>query len=226
MNVNTRILKSIFINHLKKSCKGALTVEYALIFPIVIFCVLILIYIGFVLYQQALLQSVVSENVQNCAFLWGYDLDKLKLQEGITSKESYLSEGLYWHIFSGADNKKTLLQEKIKNEIKKRSILKPSDDVDVEVIFHNYFLIQKVGLKAEMACKLPCKSFFESMGLSGDIQFHAYSEMVIHDPKEFIHNVDYILQIYEESGAGNWVREKCKPLLDSLNSIKNTFKLK
>ena len=223
MNVNTRSIKKTLIKKVNQSLKGAVTIEYVLIFPFVIFCVFILIFIGLIFYQQALLQSVVSENAQNCALLWGYDLNKLNMTEGVTNTESYLSEDLYWHIFSKADRKKLLLQNYIRNEINKRSILKPSHDVDVEVVFHNYFLIQKVGLKAEMAYKLPCDNFIRSLGLSGDIKIQTYSEAVIQDPKEFIHNVDYILKIYEESGASNWVKEKCKSLLDSLNKIRSFF---
>ncbi|NLY18618.1 MAG: pilus assembly protein [Clostridiaceae bacterium] len=221
MGENKGPIRRFLINHFKKSCKGAVTVEYALIFPPVIFCVFILIFIGLVFYQQALLQSVVSENVQNCALLWGYDFNKLELQEGIVNKESYLSEELYWHIFSKADRKKLILQDNIRKQMKKRSILKPSGDVDVEVSFHNYFLVQKVGFKAEMAYKLPFESLIRFFGLPDNIKIRAYSEIVIHDPKEFIHNVDYMLQIYEESGAGELIREKCKPLLDALNKIKS-----
>jgi hypothetical protein len=61
-------------------------------------------------------------------------------------------------------------------------------------------------------------------GLSGDIRLQAYSETTVHDPKEFIQNVDYLLQIYEETGAKDWVQEKCKPLADTLKQIKEYFK--
>jgi len=173
MNVNTRPLRHIFFNYIKNSRKGAVTIEYALIFPIVILCVFILMFIGLVFYQQALLQSVVSENVQNCAFLWGYDFNSLKMNEGITGKKSYLSEDLYWQIFSKADRKKSILRENIMHEIKKRSILKPSGDVNVEIVYHNYFLVQKVGFKAEMAYKMPCEGFLDPLDCPVMLKFTA-----------------------------------------------------
>ena len=40
--------------------KGAVTVEYVLVFPIVILCVVIIIQIGLLYYQQALFQDVVG----------------------------------------------------------------------------------------------------------------------------------------------------------------------
>lgn len=207
-----------------KGCKGAVTIEYALVFPVVIICVAILVYVGLIYYQQALLHSVVSENAQNYALLWGYDLGELNTGEGITNADTYLSEGLYWQVFSQSEKKKLALQKSIKNEIEKRSILAPSREIEVEVIYRTYFILQKVGLKANMTYKLPADKFLKSLGLSGEIQICSYSEITVNDPKEFIHNVDYLLQIYEESGASTWVNEKCKPLIDSLSKIKAFFK--
>lgn len=215
--------KRFLVTHMIKSCKGAVTVEYALIFPVVIVCVMMLIYIGLVYYQQALLQSVVSENSQNYALLWGYDFSELNTREGITSIKTYRSEGLYWHVFPSVEKKKMILQDNVRNEISKRSILMPSREVEVEVVYQNYFFVQKVGIKADMAYKLPVYGLLKSLGLSGDIQICAYSEIAAHDPKEFIHNVDYSLQIFEESGASDWIKEKCKPLINALNKIKTFF---
>lgn len=207
-----------------KSCKGAVTIEYALVFPIVIICIIMLIYFGLVYYQQALLQSIVSENLQNCSLLWGYNPEKLNIREGITDREAYLSEGLYWHLFSGSNRKKAVLQENIRREFIGQSIIKPTKDIDIEVNYRNYVLIKKIELKAYTSYKLPFGAFFKSIGLPGDITVTASSETTVQDPKEFIQNMDYLLQIYEETGARDWVMEKCKPLVDSLGKIKDLFR--
>lgn len=236
LSVQTRTQKCYSLTYIKtytkacvrtctgKGCKGAVTIEYALVFPVVIICVAILVYVGLIYYQQALLHSVISENAQNYALLWGYDLGELNTGEGITNADTYLSEGLYWQVFSQSEKKKLALQKSIKNEIEKRSILEPSREIEVEVIYRTYFILQKVGLKANMTYKLPADKFLKSLELSGEIQICSYSEITVNDPKEFIHNVDYLLQIYEESGASTWVNEKCKPLIDSLSKIKAFFK--
>ncbi len=219
--IHSNVTRKPFIARMKNSRKGAVTIEYALVFPVVIICIMILLYIGLIYYQQALLQSVVSENAQNCALLWGYDFDTLDTGEGITSMEAYQSEGLYWHVFSDASPKKDMLQEGIKDELLKRSILKPSKDVEVEVIFHNYLIVQKVGFKADITYKLPfADGLLKVLGQSEGIKLSAYSEITVYDPKEFIHNVDYLLQIYDESGASDWVKEKLEPVKNSLNKIK------
>ena len=113
--------------------RGAVTVEYAIIFPIVIICILLLIYLGMLYYQQCLMQTVVSENVQSLALLWGYELDGADVKTGITSKDAYISEKLYWHIAQETNEKKIKAAQSIQNEIMLKSIIKPQNDFEVEV---------------------------------------------------------------------------------------------
>lgn len=200
-----------------------MTIEYAVIFPIVIFIVLLLVYFGLIYYQQALLQSVTARNTQDWAFLWGFDAEKVQPGEGIFNFEGYSSEGLYWQIFSGVNRKKEIIRSAIREEYERKSLLRSSRDVQVDVSFENCLITQKVGVKVTAAYPLPMKGFFQAVGLPGELTLQAFSETTVHDPKEFIQNVDYLLQIYEESGAKDWVMEKCKPLTDSLKKIRNYF---
>lgn len=204
--------------------RGAVTVEYAIIFPIVIICILLLIYLGVLYYQQCLMQTVVSENVQSLALLWGYELDGADVKTGITSKDAYISEKLYWHIAQETNEKKIKAAQSIQNEIMLKSIIKPQNDFEVEVIYSNSLISKKVGISAKAEYPLPFKSFFKLIGSSGYVLIDTYSETVINAPKDFIQNIDYLLQIYEESGAKGWVQEKCEPLVNALQAVKNYFK--
>jgi hypothetical protein len=201
-----------------------MTVEHAVIFPFVIFIVMLLVYFGLIYYQHALLQSVVAGSTQNWALLWGFDAQKVQPGEGVLSLEGYDSEGLYWQMFSGADRKKEIIRTAIREEYERKSLLRSSQDIQVEVSFENFIIFQKVGVKVTAAYPMPMKGFFRAIGLSGDFTLQAFSETSVHDPKEFIQNVDFLLQIYEESGAKDWVMEKCKPLTDSLKKVRDYFK--
>ncbi len=203
---------------------GVMTVEYAIIFPFVILIVMLLIYLGMIYYQQALLQSVVSKNTQDWAFLWGYDAQKIQPGEGILNREGYGSEGLYWQVFSGAKQKKEIISNAILEEYTEKSLLKSNRKIQVAVIYENYVIFHQVGVKAVAIYPMPMKGLFRAFGLPGDITLQASSETTVHDPREFIQNVDLLLQFYEESGAKEWVMEKCKPLTDSLKKLKDQFK--
>lgn len=207
-----------------KPCKGAMTVEYVVIFPFVILVVMLLIYLGLIYYQQALLQSVVSRNSQGWAFLWGYDAQKVQPAEGILSREGYGSEGLYWQVFSGAGRKKEIIRSIILKDYEEKTLLRSSRDVMVDVSYENYLILQKVGVRVTAVYPIPMKGFFQAIGLPGDITLQAFSKTTVHDPKEFIANVDFLMQIYDESGAKDWVTEKCKPLTDSLKKVRDYFK--
>lgn len=202
---------------------GAITTEYALVFPVVILSVYIIIYFGLVYYQQALLQSVTAENAQNWAMLWGYEAPEVNSGEGVTTAVIYRSEGLYWHIFLNPEEKKELIRKKILRELNEKSILKEARGTEVEVTYKNYLISRKLCVQATASYPLPAKGFFQAMGLPGDITLRACCHTAIHDPKEWIENVDYLLQIYDETGAKDWLEEKCKPLVDSLRKIKESY---
>ncbi len=206
-----------------KHCVGAITTEYAIVFPMVILSVYILIYFGLVYYQHALLQSVTAENAQNWAMLWGYEVSDANSGTGVTTAVIYRSEGLYWHIFSNPEEKIELIRKKVLRELNEKSILKEARDTEVEVTYSNYLISRKLCIRATASYPLPAKGFFQAMGLPGEITLRACCHSAIHDPKEWIENVDYLLQIYDETGAKDWLEKKCEPLVDSLLKIKESY---
>lgn len=209
---------------MKKRYSGYVTVEYAVIFPIVIVCLLLLIYLGMLYYQQSLLQSVVSENVQNLALLWGYNLQHAEMRSGIEDRDTYLNEELYWQIFSNPDERKKKAVETVKNDYLAKSIIKPSGNIDVQIEYTNLLVHKKVGIRARTSYPMPFKGFFKLVGFPEGVIIDVYSETIINDPAEFIQNVDYLLQLYEETGAKDWVEDKFKPLANTLKEIKDYFR--
>jgi len=207
----------------RKQRNGAITIEYALVFPVVILSVYILIYIGLVYYEQALLHAVTAENAQNWAMLWGYEIPEVNSGTGVTTAAIYRSERLYWHIFSNPERKKELIRNKILQELKEKSILKEAMNTEVEVIYRNYMVSRSVCIKATVSYPLPAKGFFKTLGLPGDITLTANYHSSIYDTKEWIEDIDYLLQIYEETGAKGWIEEKCEPLVNSLRKIKEAY---
>ena len=207
-----------------KNTAGAATVEYAIVFPVVIICILILVYLGMLYYQQCLMQAAVSGYVQNLAFLWGYEPDVTDPREGVTSRNAYVSEGMYWHIYTDVRKRGGKAVRDLQDELMSKSIIKPEDNFEIEVNYRNLLLSKKVGIRAKAAYPLPFKGFFNRIDLSGYCLIEAYSETTVNDPQDFMQNVDYLLQIYEESGAKEWVEERCKPLVNALQDIKGYFK--
>lgn len=206
------------------AAKGAVTVEYVLIFPFVILSLLIIIQIGLVYYQQALFQAVVGESIQNWAMLWGYDTSLVISEKGITNRSAYESEGLYWHIFPGADEKKAFLEKEIERLLLESSIIKPKNGIKAEVAFTNYVIAQKIKIHASAAYTSPCGKLLKLFGFPEEIVLETYYETTVNDPKEFINNIDYLLQIYNETQAKEWVESLCEPLAETLKKIKDHFK--
>ncbi|AGC68427.1 TadE-like protein [Thermoclostridium stercorarium subsp. stercorarium DSM 8532] len=220
--MSKRFLKQDFV---KKQCRGAVTVEYAVIFPIVIVCIFIIIHIGMLYYQHCLMQTVASKCVRSMALLWGYDPDEINIETGITDRNAYVSEALYWQLITDKNKRGEKAAQAVLNELMSKSVIKPSGGFDVEMTYNNYIIFKKIGLCIRADYVLPFGDLLELVGLPGRTRMEVYSETMVHDTQDFIQNTDYLLQIYEESGARNWVEEKVEPLLNSLKNIKKYFKL-
>lgn len=214
-------IRTFFVSHPEKTeTSGAVTVEYAIVFPVVIICVMVLVYLGMLCYQQCLMQSAVNEYVQDQAFLWGFAPDGIDMKAGIKSKDAYIDEELYWHIFTDVDKRKKKAVQSLQYELMSKSVIKPHNGFDVEVAYSNFLVYKKIGINAKAMYPLPFKGLFELFGLPGYVLIEAYDETAITDPQEFMQNIDYLLQIYDESGAKDWVKEKCEPLISTLQKIK------
>lgn len=219
--MKTGIINRFFI---KKHNKGAVTVEYAVIFPVVVICILILIYIGMLFYQQCMMQSAVNRYVRSLAHLWGYNPDNVDYEAGISKKETYLDEELYWHLFADTQKRAKKATESVRNELMAKSIIRPKAGFDVQVTYSNVIISKKIGINARAVYPLPFRKIFELLGSSGYVTIEAYGETSISDPPEFIRNTDYLLQIYEESGAKKLVLEKLEPLADVLGRLTDFMK--
>lgn len=213
-------IRSFLTAYPVKTDSGAVTVEYAVVFPVVIICIMLLIYIGMLYYQQCLIQSVVSRNVRSMALLWGYDPEKVDINEGVTDKYAYVNESLYWQLFTDVNSRKEKTVRSVQDELTGKSVIRPPEGFDIEVKYTDFLIYKKVGIRVRATYPLPFANLFRLAGSSGCIRIDAYSETLINDPRDFMENIDYILQIYEESGASEKIAAKLKPLADALQSVK------
>jgi len=86
------------IQGILRSKKGSMTVEAALIFPIIFFALLATMYVVFMIYEHAYVQSLANEAAYRGSAVWSHS--ERNMETGYVSVENYgLSLGdLYWRI--------------------------------------------------------------------------------------------------------------------------------
>lgn len=175
---------------------GSMTLELAIIFPMIICLLIVLIYSLLLYYQQAITRATVDQTVNQVSFIWG------RLQEGeantrLLQQGALLNtrEDLYWQmgVFDHKAEKKDLIEDYLKKELKKKELLTPKS-TDIEVSFHNYFIFQRIKITATLTYDPPFP--FIKYFLNGKLQVSASA--LVKEPSEIIRNVDYAGDLLEE----------------------------
>lgn len=200
--------------------RGSITVEAAILVPLIISSIVAVIFIGLLYYQRALLQSAADRTVQAGAASWcNISSD---MATGKTEIGKLGDAGLYWRLFESGKNEKV---NRIKNYseqlLKKRCILKPSDS-DVFVEIKDFIVYKKLVVTVENSYPVPGGSLTGLFGLKGCVKIKVTSYANINDPSEFIRNTDFILDIEKElenkyEGLKN-IADKTREIFGSIKS--------
>lgn len=62
------------------ACRGSYTVEMSLLFPIVLFVIMLLIYLGFFVHNRAIVEEAVKESVLSATIMGNSDLQQVKIK--------------------------------------------------------------------------------------------------------------------------------------------------
>lgn len=186
----------------KNSQKGSITVESSLIIPIVIFCILAVLYFLILLYQQAYSLSVSDNAAERGAAVWNNshkDIDTGRLGINDIGKD-----GLYWRLFDG---KSSLKQAKITNYIgkpgqstsllNKRSILSNTFQ-EGKINLSNYIIYKSINVSINKNNNIPVSGVTGGFGIINGYNTSSSSVQSINEPAELIRNLDFAADIENE----------------------------
>jgi len=174
---------------------GSITVEAAIVVPVVILSIAALIYIAILMYQQAYIQSLASRSAEMGAASWNNTLKDF--ETGKIDKENLDKAGLYWRMLdTGKQSKMSKVLDYINSKIEDSIVYPGSRKVDVKL--NDYIVYKKLIVTIECTCKIPFGEFLKLFGIKKDYTIRAQSEVAISDPAEFIRNTDFILDTGRE----------------------------
>ncbi len=184
------------MKRLKGNERGSITVEASIIVPVIILSIITVIYLGFILYQRALLQSVADRAVQNGAASW--ENLSSDIATGKTGMDRLPDEGLYWRLFEyKKQNKLAEIKKYARDLLAGFNFLSPgSSDVTVEI--KDYVVYKRLKVTVENSYLLPLAGVVRLFGSDGRLGIRAVSYAVVDDPAEFIRNTDLIINIEGE----------------------------
>lgn len=190
--------------------KGSMTVEASIVIPMVLGTVMLLIYMGLLVYQHFFLQALANRAAERGAAVWsspGKDIATGLLHYGGDSRAA-----LYWRIVDPDKNDKIAkVREYILSELQ-AGVFVPTEEPQIDVSFSDYFVYKKLTVTIERRYWLPIAPILRLFHLSDRYVITARAEASVNEPVELIRNTDFVIdlerQLEERFPGLKSIREK------------------
>lgn len=222
------------IKRLYKNKKGSFTIEAAVVVPTVLLCLIALIYICLLMYQQVYLQSVANTAAERGAANWSNA--SMDMYIGRIKESDFKNVSLYWRLVDilplgkASEAKKSRVEDYVKYSLKQYSLFgKGLDDkeiinsregkLSVNCDICDYIIYKKVLVSVAEEYNIPLGgSLLKAFGFSSGFTLKADAEAVVNEPAEFIRNTDFVVDTireYDQKGGGT--------LTETWNKVNGTF---
>lgn len=202
------------------SSKGSMTIEASIIMPVIIICIIALLFIPIFMYKQVFLHSITNQAAERAYVVWrNINGD---METGRVLKEELNCDGLYRKIF---DPDKELRLETVRSFIESKLSKKvtfPGDKVDEhlesEITLKDNIILKSLDISVKETAGNFAGGHLRLFGVGKSYSIDSGSTAIIYDPAEFIRNVDFLLNVKKEI-------EKEYPELQNIGSkLKETLK--
>ncbi len=202
---------NLFMKYLKKRTgrfhneRGAVeVVEAAFVFPVVLFVVILLIFLGNFFYQQAKMDAIAVRGAQYLATAY---TNPLLMEESIPTDSTQVNVKPYRYLFGDAEVEEAA-KEYIEGLIKTAgtgffSGMEPKGSVKTCKI-NNYIVYQTAEVKLEYSIELLPLRFFDIPAL---LRTSNATVTAATDAAEFIRNVDMLMDYREEYGLTQKIKD-------------------
>ncbi|MEN8908263.1 MAG: pilus assembly protein TadE [Clostridiales bacterium] len=207
--------------------EGSMTIEMTIVFPIIMFIIIVFVYAILFLYQTANAQSVANKTAQHGTSAW--NLVDRDMYIGKVYQEDFKDNDPYGRILSIGESDRI---EKIKtyaytilgqyNVLAKNNkdgkINKTKGAVEVEIA--NNIVTKKISVTIRQPTKIPIGGILKMFGVNQNtFAAKGYAEATINDPSEFIRNTDFTADMVKKTEKGKGIIEKVGEFKDKFYSF-------
>ena len=213
-----------------KKNNGEVIVEATIIFPIVILCVFLMVFVGNAYLQKCRVESVVSELAIRGAAQCADPLGKQIAAKGSGSGIGHYEIEPYRYLLSGISDDgsieriKTDVRNQIDKELKGMSSglfagMKPRVD-SINVEYNNFFVYST--FTTEVKCSIPIPMKLPGMTKKFSIKVLCRYDVPVSDTPEFIRNINMVDDYLESYGVTGAVKDSKagKAISDALGKMK------
>ena len=194
----------------KRQELGSVEVEATFIFPIMILCILLLLYLSLFLFQRANLQATLEtallyyKNTLTDTYVTRNDEMQYTMSEGayIGYANSYSADAPLnpYRWVDGEDNSAGNFEAYFMSVAKNMLY---DDNMTISFDYTNYLLLKEIVVTVEQVVEIPIN--LEILGVDNTYVISATARMVAVDHDDTIRNIDYVIDIVEDTKVGDFI---------------------
>ncbi len=186
----------------KITCKGSYTIEAALIFPLILYIIIALVYLGFYLHDFGKVQAVVHESQTRGK---GLVRNEVNINSGLLSYSDYLDRTIFYPIDNDFNKKESQIAEFIYKRCQDKLLISKINDIEAKVGIFD------INLKIIMEVKFPFKIIEKLFNREGNIVIESKEE--IHNPTTYIRGYEVSYNFVKKIDVVNKVVTGLKKLI-------------
>ena len=211
-----------FAGRLRNS-SGSATVEHTVVLPLLILLVIILLHVVVLLHDQAVLQAYASDSAESLARTWrcGDNPQEWALS-GDWSPQAGADRRLYWQLsaaLTGDAGRASTAAERLETQLGSgkgnsgsRAALLGKGDLNVSVRYLAGIPFGTVRVEIMQTSRSTAKRIPALLGWGGRRRIQVSAESLVTDPRSLMQDVDWGLQVLQDTGAGKLAKRIAGPI--------------
>lgn len=210
-----------------KEKKGYLTIELTMVFSILFFSLLLILFMGLVLYQRVNVQSTAIRASERGAIVYNSRVEEMETGEKKLSdfeiKRPYRNVPI---IGSFEDNDyEELVNQYISSNLGQRNILQGQDTSGgAYATVKNSLISKKLRVEINMGYEMPVASIGEMFGQNGPFKADTVVESAIVDSPDFVRNVDLVLDMAKQTEVFDKVEDGIGEIMKTIKKLGDKLK--
>ena len=209
----------------RKRQDGYLTVEASIVFSVLFFSLILILFIGMVLYQEVNLQSLAVRASERGGVI--YSARVSDMTTGIKTLEDFKNRDPYRNVpflnTFNDDAYENVIGEYVNNYLKENNVLSGErGSYNVDII--NRLFSKRVKVNISNSYRMPVDSISEMFGHKGPFDVDTTAVSAVVDSPDFVRNVDMVLDVAKQTGVFETVENGYNKIMDALEKVQNLLK--
>lgn len=191
----------------KKYIKGSFTVEAALVFPIILFVIISLIYIGFYMHDKVYIKAVIDQAAMKEGMFVKHESE---FSNGKIAFEEINKRNIFDSLFGDLSSQKNVLESYLDIKLSRGMFIGVIKEIETEVT-HSVIEI-RVNVDMDIPFSLVREYF---TGKSTDISVS--SKVPIHNPAEYARLIEVVYDTSSNVKGFDQIKEKLREFIEFFN---------